>query len=1499
GVRALSAVEGMALFDNALRTGQPALVPAHFELTSIGTTTVPPLFRALVRQRRRAVQAEPASEESLARRLAALGVTDRRQAVLDLIRGEAATVLAHSTTDAIDDAKAFKEMGLDSLTGVELRNRLAAATGLRLPATLVFDYPTPGSLTDYFCDQLLGTEPHPVAKPMVAATASDEPIAIVAMACRLPGGVLSPEDLWELVTNGVDAVSEFPEDRGWDLEALFDSDPDAVGKSYVRQGAFLDDVAEFDAGFFGISPREALAMDPQQRLLLETSWEVLERAGIDPTSLRGNDLGVFTGVTNHDYDHYMNHVNGDLEAYRITGVSGSVVSGRVAYVFGLEGPAITVDTACSSSLVAIHLAVQSLRSGECSMALAGGVTAMATPRGFVEFSRQRGLAPDGRCKSFAAGADGTAWSEGVGVVLLERLSVAQRLGHPVCAVVRGSAVNQDGASNGLTAPNGPSQQRVIRQALANAGLSPSDVDVVEAHGTGTRLGDPIEAQALLATYGQDRVEPLWLGSVKSNIGHAQGAAGVAGVIKMVMAMRHGVLPKTLHVDAPTPEVDWSAGAVELLTQAREWPLSDHVRRAGVSSFGVSGTNAHVVLEHVPDSACVQHPEESEEAGGGVVPWVISAKSEQALRGQASRLVQFLDSNPQVGIAEVAGSLVSSRALWDHRAVVVAGNQHELRVGLEALDRGEQPHSAVVRGAATGVQGRLAFVFSGQGSQRVGMGRELYEAFPVFREVFDEVCARVDLPLRETVFGPGESGKPGVLDETMFAQAGLFAVESALAALLKSWGVCPDVVAGHSIGEITAAHVAGVLSLADACALVEARGRLMQSLPTGGAMIAVTASEQEVLSALAGREDVVGIAAVNGPESVVVSGREDVVLQIAERFHARGRKTKRLRVSHAFHSPCMDPVAEELEEVARRLSFAQARIPLVSNVTGGLVDAGVLGDPGYWSKHLRSPVRFAEGMECLRAVGVGAVIEIGPGGVLAGMVRECWEHAITDTDDSAVIVPGLRERREVAGLLSGVGELFVRGVPMDWSAVVGNATRLVGLPTYAFQHERFWLDPVGVTGDVASAGLADTGHPVLVAAVSLPGGQGMLFTGRVSMRTHPWLGECVVGGVVVLPASALMDMVIRAGDELGCPVLEELVVEAPVVVGDGIALQVMVNACGEDGRYRAQAYSRPAHDDRASWTHHAHASLVPPRSPAGSPVTAEDVVIEVVVEQNPAGFGIHPMLVEAALAGHRAQGGEVMVPVVWKDVVLHACGAQALRVQITPTGPAMVSLLAADHADQPVLSIGSLQFHPLPAEQLKVTTGDLLPSVQRAASHRPVSKNSLTERLAGLPRADQERELLNLVRTQAADVLGYAPGDATEARSAFKDLGFESVTAVQLRNRIAAATGLDLPATVIFDHPTPIALSCLLWQEMFAGIQKASVPVLHDLDRLEALSVDLLDEQFRSSVIARFQRIMSRWSDTKAPHEGAEERVTVASRIQSATAAEILDFIDHELGRAAN
>ncbi len=1054
-----------------------------------------------------------------------------------------------------------------------------------------------------------------------------DPIAIVGMSCRYPGGVRSRRDLWELVASGTDAISGLPGDRGWDLENLYDPDPDHPGTSYVCEGGFLDGATDFDAAFFGIGPREALAMDPQQRLLLETCWEAFEDAGIDGHSLKGSQTGVFAGIVGQDYIRSRQEMPSNLEWYGIMGAAASVVSGRVAYTFGLEGPAVTIDTACSSSLVALHLACQALRAGDCSLALAGGVTVLATPTVFIGFSRQRGLSPDGRCKSFADAADGTAWSEGAGVLLLERLSDAQRNGHPVLAVVRGSAVNQDGASNGLTAPNGPSQQRVIRQALADAQLSANQIDAVEAHGTGTVLGDPIEAQAIIATYGQDRDlnSSLWLGSIKSNIGHTQGAAGMAGVIKMVMALQEGLLPKTLHVDEPTTQVDWSNGAVALLTEEVPWQRKDEPRRAGVSAFGVSGTNAHVILEQAPLVERVPAPDDtsvgvledvhSDRAvlAGGLIPWVLSGNGEQALRGQARRLLAHAQERSELSVTDIGYSL-AGRSVFEDRAVVFDTKREALLDGLSALiGNGSPPF--VVRGRAHRDAGGVAVLFAGQGSQRVGMGRGLYEVFPLFRKSFDEVCEHLDLRLgrsvAEVVFGEGRgeqvSGDPSpgsaLLDRTAFTQAALFALEVALFRLVQACGVRADFVMGHSVGELVAAHVAGVLSLEDACALVAARGQLMEALPAGGAMVSIQASEQEVLHELTDTESWEGrvaLAAVNGPLSVVLSGDEEVVLELARTWEQRGRSIKRLRVSHAFHSPRMDGMLQEFAEVASGLSFSRPEIPVVSNVTGEVLSGERICDPRHWVDQVRQTVRFATGVGWLRDRGVRRFLEIGPGSVLAAMCHECLGHDDSheesqqgslghdeshdrsyrtapdrpDTEDEDdrmeggdsagsrpfVVVPVLRgDRAEPSSLLGALAEIWVDGGSVDWGALFdGSGARRVALPTYAFQRERYWIDaPASAFGNVGMAGLSPVHHPLLGAAVALANGESRLFTGRISLQSHPWIADHVVMGRAVLPGAAFVELALHVGSQMGCELVQELVIEAPLVMEEQDAVQIQL------------------------------------------------------------------------------------------------------------------------------------------------------------------------------------------------------------------------------------------------------------------------------------------------------------------------------------------------------
>ncbi|OAA18258.1 polyketide synthase family protein [Frankia sp. EI5c] len=928
-----------------------------------------------------------------------------------------------------------------------------------------------------------------------------EPIAIVGMGCRFPGDVGSPDDLWRLLDTERDAVTGLPADRGWDLERLYDSDPDHPGTTYAREGGFLADAGGFDAAFFGVGPREATASDPQHRQLLEVAWETVEHAGIAPGSLRGSRTGVFAGVVSQAYVPPPERVPAGFEGHLMTGNATSVASGRVAYHLGLEGPALTIDTACSSSLVAIHLAARALQRGECDLALAGGVTVMATPVLLVEFSRQRGLSADGRCRAFAAAADGTGFAEGVGLVLLERLSDARRAGRQVLAVLRGSAVNSDGASNGLTAPNGVSQERVIRQALADARLAPQQVDVVEAHGTGTRLGDPIEAQALLATYGQGRPAgaPLWLGSLKSNIGHTQAAAGIAGVIKLILALRHERLPRTLHVDEPTPHVDWASGNVQLLTEAQPWPRGAHPRRGAVSSFGISGTNAHLVLEEPPpppplDSGPPPDPDRTGRDGTGsaeVTPWVLSGRTEEALRAAAGRLRARLLERPDLDPAAVARVLAVGRSAQQRRAVILPTTAAKRLDALAALADG-RPSGLVARG---GPGGRTAFVFTGQGSQRPGMGRQLHAGRPVFAAALDEVLGAfeplLDRRLGDLLFAAPGSPEAALLDRTEYAQPALFALETALYRLVAETAGEPDLVAGHSVGGLAAAHAAGLFTLPDAAALVAARGRLMQAQPAGGAMVACEATADELAPLLADEQGRVSLAAVNGPRAVVVSGDGDAVARVAAAVAALGRRTRALRVSHAFHSAHMDGALDPYRRVVAGVRFQRPRLGIVSDLTGAAATFAELREPDYWVRQLRSPVRFADAVSALRAAGATTFVEIGPDAVLTPMVAECVPAAGPGESAAVVTVPALvRDRPEEQVLAAALGWLHVQGAAVRWDSWLGPATAPPPhLPTYPFEHRRYWWPAEVVTAPARGPEPGRASAPVSENTEAGPGGDG--------------------------------------------------------------------------------------------------------------------------------------------------------------------------------------------------------------------------------------------------------------------------------------------------------------------------------------------------------------------------------------------------------------------------
>ena len=1406
GVLPLPGADGLALFDAAVASDEPVVTAAvldHAALRAQGDR-MPAVLRGLVGTApaaRRAAAEEAASGDGsqLAQRMAGLSAAERETAVGELVRATVAQVLGHGDDSGIDMAAAFKELGFDSLTAVELRNHLTASTGLRLPSTLIFDYPSPAAVAGYLAGQVAPAEQ---AAERTAATVDvdtdDDLIAVVGMACRFPGGVRSPEELWALVRDEVDAVGEFPTDRGWDIATLFDPDPDQAGKTYTRHGGFLHDAYDFDPEFFGMSPREALATDPQQRLLLEVAWEAFERAGIDPTSLRGSQTGVFAGVMYTDYTEQSGQLPAELEGYLASGTAGSVASGRLAYTFGLEGPALTIDTACSSSLVAVHLAGQALRSGETDLALAGGVTVMSTPNPFIEFSRQRGLSPDGRCKAFSASADGTGWSEGAALLVLERLSDAKRNGHPVLAIVKGSAVNQDGASNGLTAPNGPSQERVIRQALGKAGLTPADVDLVEAHGTGTTLGDPIEAQALLATYGQGRdpERPLRLGSLKSNIGHTQAAAGVAGIIKTIEAMRHGVMPRTLHVTEPSLHVYWDAGAVSLLTEAAPWPELDRPRRAGVSSFGISGTNAHVIIEQAPDAEQQPAPQ-----AAPVVPWLLSGKTPQALKAQAESLTGFLGEHPSITPADVAFTLLTQRTTLERHAVLVGSDLGDFEERLAAVD----PE----RAGRTTNGGRLGLLFTGQGAQRVGMGLALAEAFPVYAEAFDEVCAALDpmldRPLREVIAdGAG-------LDETGFTQPALFAVEVALFRLLESWGVRPDFLAGHSIGELAAAHVAGVFSLDDAARLVAARGRLMQALPRTGAMVAVEATEEEVRAELEGMVGVVDVAAVNGPRAVVLAGEEESTLLAAKQWESKGRRTRRLTVSHAFHSPLMEPMLGEFADVARSVDYREPRIPIVSTATGVL--ATELATPGYWVRHVRGTVRFDHAVRTLAAQGVTTFLEVGPDGVLTAMAASVLD-SLSDNRDRAALAGVRRDRPEAETLVAALTGLHTRGVAVDWSAFfAGTGARPVDLPTYAFQRQRYALvvnnaanqaaaaaawQPVNLDASAAEVAVLDLGHGV----ADLP-------------------GAAVVTSVDAVPA------------------------DAAVVV---LPLAVHVTPAEDEAADDRYTRTRETLDLIQGWD-------------------VRDTRLVVTTT------GVAP-----ARPGEQAPGDGRLA---WN--LLKAAQAE---------NPDRVLLVDFDteHADLAVVTALVAADVRLAA----VRDGAVLvpPRAEEPASGSEPRTTELLSALAEAPPARHRPIVLTAVRAEIASVLGLADPSTVEEDRAFQELGFDSLTAVDLRNRLGAATGAKLSATVVFDHPTLGALTDHLLDLVAPADADPTAPLHAELDRLEQLLAGVPQGGDGDGVADRLRTILARLTE---PDASATDAPDAAEQLADASADDLFAFIDNELG----
>ncbi|MEO3763955.1 SDR family NAD(P)-dependent oxidoreductase, partial [Streptomyces sp. B5E4] len=1157
-----------------------------------------------------------------------------------------------------------------------------------------------------------------------AVSGEQEPIAIIGMACRYPGGVASPDDLWRVVREGEDTASAFPTDRGWDIARALDSSASLLPEGRDAEGFFLDDIAGFDADFFSISPREALAMDPQQRVIMEIAWEALEHGRLVPASLRGSSTGVFIGATHQDYGPRLSDPAEGVEGQLMTGSLPSVISGRVAFALGLEGPALSVDTACSSSLSALHLACQSLRQKECNLALAGGVTLMPTPGMLVDFEHQGGLAPDGRCKAFADAADGTGLAEGAGIVLVERLSDAVRNGHRVLAVVRGSAINQDGASNGLSAPNGPSQQRVIRQALTNAGLSASDVDAVEAHGTGTTLGDPIEAQALLATYGQERAAdaPLWLGSVKSNIGHTQAAAGVAGVIKMVQALRHGVLPRTLHVDEPSTHVDWSSDAVRLLTEATDWPsATERPRRAAVSAFGISGTNVHVIVEQAPgveDGAAAEAVAEP----GGVTAWPVSGHTPEALAEQAGRLHAYVSERHEISPAQAAHSLVATRSALGHRAVVVGGERDELLEGLAAVAAGD-PSARVVSGTVR-PGGKTVFVFPGQGAQWAGMAADLIEAEPVFAQAIRECEAALavyadDWSLTDVLADP----EGALLERVDVVQPALFAVMVSLARLWQHHGISPDAVIGHSQGEIAAAHIAGALTLDDAAKVVCLRSQAIRVLSGQGAMASVALPHTQVAEEIAAWDGKLSVAVVNSPTATVISGDTDAVKAYLAQCEDAGVRNRLLPVDYASHGPHVTTLRETLLDTLAGLEPVEASIPFYSTVTGEEFDTtGLTAD--YWYTNLRETVRFHDTLTRLIASGHTTYVETSPHPTLT--------TAITDTDPAAIATGTLRRHEHSPTQLRlALGHLHTHGTPVDWHTT---PTDPADLPTYPFQHERFWLDVPTGGGDPASLGLQGAEHALLGATIQLAddNSRSTVFTGSLSLGSHPWLADLQVGGTVVLPAGAFVDLALHAGYHTGHQHLSALEIHRPLPLTEqrSVQLQVMTAPLPDSTERRVTVHAREETDE--PWVLYATGSLTPTVSSPSADLTAwppaggqqlavsevyaelaargfeygpacqvltaawragDDLYAEARLDSDaaPQGYGLHPALLEAAVqvfgaAPQPAGRGGAWLPLRWQGVSLHAVDATSLRVRLRPTGPGTASLLLADAAGRAVAEV---------------------------------------------------------------------------------------------------------------------------------------------------------------------------------------------------------------------
>ncbi len=1132
----------------------------------------------------------------LVERLTAAPVQQRKKLVVDYLRDAVAEVTRIDPAEIREEAGLF-DLGMDSLMAVELRRRLERAVGKELPATLAMDYPRITDVANFLINDVLSlsapaaAQAVPVAAPVTQTTGrTDEPIAIVAVACRFPGAP-DPESYWELLSGGVDAIREIPDDR-FDVDEYYDPDPEAPGKIYTRYGGYLDKIDGFDPEFFGISPREAVWMDPQQRLMLEIAWEGLERAGYSPAGLRGSRTGVFVGVAANEYSQLLNANSVEtIEAHFITGNALNVIAGRVAFALGLEGPAMAVDTACSASLVAVHQACQALHSGDCDMALAGGVNVLVSPASIVATARARMLAADGRCKTFDARANGYARSEGCGILVLKRLSDAERDGDQICAVIRGSAVNQDGASSGLTVPNGGAQQRLIAATLARAGLVGGDVDYLEAHGTGTSLGDPIEVQAAAAAYGvgRDPNRPLLIGSVKTNIGHLESAAGIAGLIKVVLSLQHGVLPQILHFENPSPHIPWDSLPVRVVDKPIPWHANGRPRRAGTSSFGFSGTNAHVLIEEAPPATAVAQdvsPGDTAEPESGhdlvnVLP--LSARSPQALAALAQRYAGWLDQHPDVDIADVCFTAAVGRSHFEHRAALVVESVEGARELLHGLAENRLGPGAM-RGEC-GDPPKTAWLFTGQGSQYPGMARELFDTEPVFAETVRRCAEAVDgmlpRPLLEVLFDTS-SDAGETLRHTSFAQPALFAVEMGLARLWQSWGIEPDVVLGHSVGQYAAACVAGVFSLEDGARLIAERGRLFGSLPEGGRMVAVFADAQRVERA-AEEFPHISVAAYNGPNTVL-SGPGADLEDIVAKLSADGMRCTWLDTSHAFHSELLEPVLDEFESYAKGFEFAVPTMPLVCNRTGALLTAETPLDAQYWRRHSRQPVQFAESVRTVAALGCSVLMEIGPQPVLTNAAAQAWPDSSPAPRAIVCLRKDADARRQMAEALAGG---YVSGHRPAFAALYHRPRHKLALPTYAFQRRRFWPKNADIRG-IDGQGAAGSG--ILGSAKDLASGD-TVYTSRWSVNTQPWLAHHVIYGTVVVPGATYATMALAA---VGTPAqVRNVFFYEPIILPDKHSreVQLTMHPAEDEGGWTFQVHSRPYGERDAEWSLNADGRVV--------------------------------------------------------------------------------------------------------------------------------------------------------------------------------------------------------------------------------------------------------------------------------------------------------------------